>query len=933
AQYLIEKLLPMAGCIFPFRHIEADTNAQYSRAVSGIAENAIVIGAFTNIMKLSPRCLRTWAAILQRNDRAVLAFSPLRDNERPSYLRQAVAAGIDPSRIVFIAASKDEKINRARYSLVDLVLDTFPYSGGDTTLAALDMAVPVVTLCGQRHSERTTYSILMNLGVTETIAHSEAEYIDLACRLASDAVWRQSVVQHIQRGMLDSPLVDIDAHVKNLEDAYRRAFDAVPQKGSAQIQEIKPLFQEALRLHQANNFVQAADIYKQVLELEPDYAQARYLYGSLLEQTNRDQEAQAEFEAAVRISPSYIDAHHALGKLHLKHARLQDAANGFQQVLKLKPDHFSALNALGRALTGMRLFPQAIAVLEYALKVKPHASEAYFNLGVIYQKQGVTEAASAAYGRALVLNKTDVDALFNLGVICQERNQAERAVSFYQQVLAIEPDHAPAYFHMGDVLFAAGKINAWLANFEQFRSNTEFSPMLAIYGVQACTYLGEIAQQQVYLAQLLNQSTSFPDDSNDHDRLEELLYLSLFFDVPSSQLLVLYQRYNQLMEAAFPVTLALPPRAENSKIRIGYLSADLNDHVMGKMMYQTISRHDKQEFEVICYSLSQRQDVWTERYRSVSNKFTSLAGFDAESAAQKIAEDNLDILVDLSTHTQGAMPAILALKPARLQITHVASAGAVGLKRVDFKLTDHFAESAGSQGELLEQLLPMVGCVFPYRHIAPALRHNYQRSNFGIASDAVVLGAFVTLLKLSPRCLDLWRKILEAVPRAILAFSPQHDEAKSAYLALSRTAGIPQNRIVFIPCGKDEAQNQARYHLVDMVLDTLPYGGVNGTLEALDMGVPVVTLVGQRHGERTGYSIMSNLGVTKTIAHSEQEYIALATRLANDRTFHTSVVTDIRRGLVNSPLVDAAVHTVNLENAYKQALREKGVIGNGVLTP
>jgi predicted O-linked N-acetylglucosamine transferase (SPINDLY family) len=126
-----------------------------------------------------------------------------------------------------------------------------------------------------------------------------------------------------------------------------------------------------------------------------------------------------------------------------------------------------------------------------------------------------------------------------------------------------------------------------------------------------------------------------------------------------------------------------------------------------------------------------------------------------------------------------------------------------------------------------------------------------------------------------------------------------------------------------LPQGRSEAENQARYSLIDFVLDPMPFGGVNGTLEALDMGVPVVTLCGARHGERTTFSILSNLGVTDTVAHSGGEYLAIATRLASDAQFAARVRESIRRQLARSPLTDMRQHTRNLEDAYLRALAER----------
>jgi predicted O-linked N-acetylglucosamine transferase (SPINDLY family) len=680
-------------------------------------------------------------------------------------------------------------------------------------------------------------------------------------------------------------------------------------------------FQEAVRQHQANRLAEAAALYQQVLSQQPEHASARYLFGMLLKQFGRDDDAITQLQHAIAADPGHLDSHQALGNVYLKLARTEDAMGTFSRALQIRPGHFAALNGLGLALTAAGRLPEAIAVLRRAIESQPLESVAHFNLGVAYQKQGLHDAAEAAYQRALTLKPEDIEAQFNLGVLYREKGLLERAAACCRQVLQLRQDFTPAYYNLGAALYEAGKIDAWLENFRQFQNHTAPSAMLAVYGLQACQYLGEIEPQQTYLDELLDEFHTYTSDTDAIDRLEETLPLLLYFDFPQERLLALYQHYNQLCKRTYQPRLTLPPRVTGGKIRLGYLSADLRDHVMGKMMYQAISRHDRNEFEVHCFSLSPQQDAWTENFRAVSDQFVDLANLDPHSAAVQIAENSLDILVDLSTHTKGAVEAILAFKPARVQITHIASAGAVGLDSIDFRLTDHYADTPANQATLLERLLPMEGCVFPYRHIEPASSHEYQRNKLGISKQAVVLGTFVNLIKLSSRCLTLWRRVLEALPDAVLAFSPLNQEAQSAYLRRLEAAGIAANRAVFVPPGEDEAHNQARYAIADMALDTLPYGGVNGTLEALDMGVPVVTLCGERHGERTSYSILTNLGVTDTIAHSEQEFVDIAVRLARDAAFRTSVTQAIRRGLADSPLVNMDAHTRHLEGAYREALK------------
>jgi predicted O-linked N-acetylglucosamine transferase (SPINDLY family) len=341
---------------------------------------------------------------------------------------------------------------------------------------------------------------------------------------------------------------------------------------------------------------------------------------------------------------------------------------------------------------------------------------------------------------------------------------------------------------------------------------------------------------------------------------------------------------------------------------------------MGKMMWQAIAHHDRESFELFFYSTSAQDDEWTERFRSVASRFEVVAALDDETAAARIASDDLDLLVDLSTHTKGARPAILAAKPARVQLTHVASAGSVGLSQVDWKLTDRHCDVAESQEFMIERLIAMDGCVYPYRHVPPARTHPFHRAQLRIAGDAVVIGAFVNPLKLSRRCLRLWRDVLERVPKALVAFSPANPAIRASYVRIARAAGIGEERLIFLPQGRNDEENQARYSVVDLVLDTMPFGGVNGTIEALDMNVPVVTLVGKRHGERTTYSILETLGVRATIAQTGREYVDIAERLGNDAAFRTSVKRDIAAGIAKSIFTDMPAHTRNLEAAYRTAI-------------
>lgn len=675
----------------------------------------------------------------------------------------------------------------------------------------------------------------------------------------------------------------------------------------------------AVAAHRGGARAAAADGYAQVLAWQPGHPAATYLAAALAREAGDLDAARAGFAAALARTPGHHDARIAA----LSMAEVERDARRVSELTAEVPGDapVELLRACGLAWLRIGAPGPAEQFFAAALLQAPFDGETHYNLGVALQSQRRFEDAARAYQRALACNPALTGADFNLGVIFTELGNRDGAIAAFREVVARSPAHVAAHVNLCEALLFAGRIDEWLAAFRRFEAACPDALPLAAQGIEASHYAGDFAALERILEGLRQERYVARGPVELADALEQLLYLLLYVDVEPQMLRRFGATYATAAEQVYGP--ALPARVERApgRLRIGYLSADLRNHVMGKMMYQALQHHDRARFDVRLYSLSSTHDDWTGRFMAIADGFVSLAALDDASAVARIAADDLDLLVDLNTHTRGARPALLAAKPSRVQITHVASAGTLGMRTIDFKLTDHFADVPESQADQLEPLLPMDGCVYPYRRIELPATHPYSRLRLGIPADAFVIGAFVNPLKLSRRTLILWREVLERVPRALVACSPLDARLRDVYRRVAHAGGIDPARLVFVPAGRDEGENQARYEVIDVVLDPMPFGGVNGTLEALDRGVPVVTLAGRRHGERTSYSILANLGVTDTVAHTGREYVALAVRLAEDPPFAASVRSAIARGLARSPLTDMPAHTRNLEAAYLEALR------------
>lgn len=679
---------------------------------------------------------------------------------------------------------------------------------------------------------------------------------------------------------------------------------------------------------------EAANWYQRTTQLRSGDAAAFYNLGVVRHEQGQLAEAEEAYRQASKLDRGFYQPLINLGNILLLQGRLEAAAENYRRALGLLPNSVEALHGLGMILQKQGRIEEAEKLFRAAISKDPEYSPALFSIGVIHHDRMELEQAMEWYARALRVGPGQVDVLFNLAKAYQDLGRHAEAERIYTRLLphveqiqrnrTSETGVDEIFYNLSLVLRKQNKWEAWFENHQQFARVTSDSVILALDGVTVSRYRGDIEHEKHYLGEL----TGHEYTSKEIDILRAVLALLPYFDVTQESVFRLYRQFDLLMVAKAGVhpALKLPMGPAGARLRIGYLSPDFRRHVMGYMMLEVISRHDAENFDIYCYSLNSGEDEVTRAIRDKCKKFQVIKGMRPRSAAELIAQDNLDILVDLVTHTEGAVPEILAYKPARVQITSIASSGALGLATVDYKLTDQYCDPPDNQRYLIEKLLPMAGCVYPYRHLPPASTAGYGREALGIAKDAIVIGAFVNIVKLSPRCLSLWRRTIERLPRSVLAFSPNSDQEISAYRLLAVSSGLDLTRVVFVPNNPDAAIARTRYTLVDMVLDTLPYGGVNGTIEALDMGVPVVTLLGNRHGERTSYSILKNLGVDGTIACSEDEYVAIAVRLAEDGTFRSAVQDAIRRGLRDSPLVNMAAHVAHLEDAYHQAVADTGVL-------
>jgi protein O-GlcNAc transferase len=367
------------------------------------------------------------------------------------------------------------------------------------------------------------------------------------------------------------------------------------------------------------------------------------------------------------------------------------------------------------------------------------------------------------------------------------------------------------------------------------------------------------------------------------------------------------------------------------RLRIGYLSPDFRLHSVAYFIAPVIAAHDRSQVEVFCYHSCPLSDGVSKRIAHQADHWTPCADWSDERLAARIREDGIDILVDLAGHTVGNRILTLALKPAPIQIAYLGYPHATGLEAMDYLLSDPAAAGAAlpSRAEAGERALIIEPSMLLYQ---PAFGPGGLLQAEGpavtpppmLANGFATFGCFNDASKISERAISLWAQVLAASPTArLLLKSRSLGEAAARTTMLGRFARhqVQPERLRLEGRIEDPASHLLRYNEVDVALDTLPYNGVTTSLEAMWMGVPVVTLAGTTLAGRMGVTIATNAGHPEWIAASPQAYVAQAVALTRDPQQLMQLRSGLRQELASSALLDAARFTRALERAYRDAWR------------
>ena len=702
----------------------------------------------------------------------------------------------------------------------------------------------------------------------------------------------------------------------------------------------------------------AAACFRRTIALQPGHAAAHYNLAIVLQDMGHLQVAAARFLQVIALQPHFADAHFNLGDVQLALGQPGPAEASFRQALAIQPVDAEAHHKLGLALQGQDKLAQAVQSYQRAITIQPALFMAHYNMGVVLHELGRFEQAAQSYRRALAIKPDFAEAHYELGVTLSGQGWAEDAVQCYRRALALKPDHAEAHLNLSIALREPDQVEESLACCD--RALALRPDFVEVY-VQKAFKLCKLQQFDESLACCDRALALRPDfDRAFMQRAGTLLDMGhqaealdtyrqglalkpdeLFesFDIYGAFLFALNYQIGSTPETMLAEACAFGERVERKaapflrsdhspdpdrRLRIGLVSGDLGQHSVGFFLQNVVESLDPDKLEVFAYATAGRKDALNERLRrSIPHwRDVHVKKLSDEALANTIRADGIDILIDLAGHTGNNRLTAFAWKPAPVQVSWLGYLGTTGLSAMDYILADAWALPVGEEAHFTETpwRLPETYICFSPPDLAveveplPALDKGY-----------ITFGCFNNLNKINDQVVACWARALQAVPDARLYLKTKNlgaPDVREKLVARFVRFGIAPERLILEDQFASHEEHFRAYRQVDIALDPFPYPGITTSVEALWMGVPVLSMKGQRFISHQGETILNNLGLPEWVAADEDDYVAKAAAFAGDIQALAALRAGLRERLLTSPLCDAPRFSRNLEAAFRGMWRK-----------
>jgi protein O-GlcNAc transferase len=586
--------------------------------------------------------------------------------------------------------------------------------------------------------------------------------------------------------------------------------------------------------------------------------------------------AEAYFVKTLELARGRVSALNNLAVAQYRQGKIGEAALTAREVLAQDKRNLAAYSMLSNCQIEQGDYQAALETCQISISIDPTIAEPYCRIGHVLNVTGKYREALGFADRAIELHPQFAEAFLYRGNSLRDLRRFDQALAAYDKALSLEPDLEGAEgFRLS--------VKMLICNWERFASD--------------CAHLLESVR-------------------NNKANAEPFAFLSIDSTARDQ-----YNYAGLWTRKRYPPVDRRSWRGEHyrhGKLRLGYVSADFRQHPVAHLVTGLFAGHDRSRFEVTGVSIG--PDDGSEIRRRLERSFDSFidaAALDADALANRISEQEIDILIDLNGYTQGARTELFARRPAPVQVSYLGYPGTMGADYIDYIIADPTLVPASAQADYAEKIVYLPHSYMPHDAASrPISDRSLERVEFGLPEKGFVFCCFNNAYKLNPQLFGSRMNILRAVDGSVLWLSELNAAAVSNLRREAAAAGVDPDRLVFARRLPSAADHLARHRLADLFLDTLPYNAHSTASDALWAGLPVLTQIGETFAGRVAASLLTAIGLPELVTRTQAQFESMAIELAASPAELAAIKDKLAQNRLTKPLFDTQLYTRHIESAY-----------------
>ena len=672
--------------------------------------------------------------------------------------------------------------------------------------------------------------------------------------------------------------------------------------------------QKAVSLFKSGNLNEGEKICNDIKKNHPNNLINLNLLGIILFQKKEFSKSIKIFKESISLNFKQAETHNNLGIVNLEIKNFLNAIEAFKNSIKINPKFIEAYINIGVALKQINKNQEAIEYWKEAIQLKKNNPRAYNNIGNVYFEMNKLEISIEYYNNAISFDNKFYNAYFNRGNAKQKMNLLTESIKDYTEAIRINNNYAEAYVARGNSLRSLNKLSDTLRDYEKgYKINPNYQNLF-----------GNIFYIKKNLCDWKNYENEYLFLNNSIQKENKMInpFISLStFNSSKIQKKIATEHFQKKFKKKISVSKNILFKNINikDKIKIGYYSSDFKNHAMSQLLAGLFETHNRDEFEIIGFSLIQnKNDEMKERIIKSFDTFIDVSTKSEKEIAEISRNLNIDIAVDLMGYTKSNRFEIFIEKCAPIQINFLGYPGTLGSDCIDYIIADKTLISKEDEEYYSEKIIYLPDTYQSNDSKRIISKKKFSRKDFNLPDDKFIFCCFNKKYKIDPNMFEIWMNILKKVNNSVLWLLDDENESTTNLLFETELKNVDPKRIIFskkIPTH----EHLARHSLADLFLDTFPYGAHTTASDALWSGLPVLTKKGNSFASRVASSLLKAISMDELITSTDQEYQDLAVKLATDKKQLNLIKDKLSKNIKTEPLFNTVLFTSNIEKAYKLA--------------